>query len=83
MPYIKHEGRKKIDGWLSKLDIFDFNIGEMNYLLTKLLLKTEPTGYCEYNELIGLLECVKLELYRRKIAVYEDLKCKDNGEVYL
>jgi len=31
---------------------------------------------------IGVLESVKMELYRRKIADYEDEKCEENGDVY-
>lgn len=30
----------------------------------------------------GTLLCVILELYRRKIALYEDLKIEENGDVY-
>jgi hypothetical protein len=32
--------------------------------------------------MIGVLECAKLELYRRVAAPYEDAKCEDNGDVY-
>ena len=33
-------------------------------------------------EVLGVLECVKLELYRRVAAPYEDKKCQENGDVY-
>ena len=36
----------------------------------------------ELNEAIGALECATLELYRRKVAPYEDGKIAENGEVY-
>jgi hypothetical protein len=39
-------------------------------------------NYDNFNEVIGVLECMKLELYRRMIAPYEDTKCKENGDVY-
>ena len=39
-------------------------------------------GYHHYNQLIGVLECAKLELYRRLIAPYEDVKIIDDGDVY-
>ena len=32
--------------------------------------------------LIGVLECAKLELYRRVAAPYEDDKIDENGDVY-
>lgn len=30
----------------------------------------------------GALECTKLELYRRRVADYEDQKIADNGDAY-
>lgn len=60
--------------------------GELNYLVTKLvdafLMKT-GLSYKNINQAIGVLECAKLELYRRIAAPYEDQKCRDNGEVYV
>jgi hypothetical protein len=58
--------------------------GEMNYILTRLIDGVYSNfGYHEYNRAIGIIEGVKLELYRRRIAKYEDTKIKDNGDVYL
>jgi hypothetical protein len=37
--------------------------------------------YDDYNEQIGILECAKLELYRKRAAPYEDLKEQENGPV--
>ena len=37
----------------------------------------------ELNAAIGVLECAKLELYRRVVAMYEDGKIKENGDVFL
>jgi hypothetical protein len=60
--------------------------GELNYSITLLLLEyLEADGgprYADYNEVIGVLECAKLELYRRMVAPYEDRKMKENGDVY-
>ena len=61
--------------------------GELNYNITKtvdeyLANNHQPVGYAAYNEVIGVLECVKLELYRRCVAPYEDVKCAENGDVY-
>jgi len=39
-------------------------------------------SYAELNEVIGVLECAKQELYRRVVAPYEDGKAKINGDVY-
>lgn len=59
--------------------------GELNYAITKLIVdyfdRTKP-DYAGINEVIGVLECAKLELYRRVAAPYEDTKCAENGDVY-
>jgi len=82
MPYIDQEQRKELDRWLESIVLFDLPPGELNYVITKLLLKTKPKSYRDYNQLVGVLECIKLELYRRVVAPYEDRKREENGEVY-
>ena len=37
--------------------------------------------YTDYNEIIGFLECCKLEYYRKKAGPYEDVKEQENGPV--
>ena len=39
-------------------------------------------SYRNINELIGVLECAKLELYRRVASPYEDEKIQSNGDVF-
>ena len=59
--------------------------GELNYKLTNLCLEHmagRPESYGHYNEVIGALECCKLEMYRRAVAPYEDKKMEENGDVY-
>lgn len=85
MPYIRPESRKEIDkivGYAMGWGIRGASIGEINYLITQLLLETHPGNYREYNELVGMLECCKLEFYRRAVAKYEEEKIKENGDVY-
>ena len=58
--------------------------GTLNYIITRLVcwwLGDNP-NYERYNAAIGVLECAKQELYRRQIALYEDEKCEENGDVY-
>ena len=78
MPYIKQ---------IDRLQAKDFptNSGELNYAITckiNRFLKQKPKSYTSYNEAIGVLECAKMELYRRMIAKYEDKKIIENGDVY-
>lgn len=60
--------------------------GDLNFAITSLIqfYLREVTGhnYAAYNTVIGALECVKLELYRRQVSLYEDQKIKENGDVY-
>lgn len=67
--------------------------GNLNYIITTLLDKTynveskkqglkEP-NYDMYNSWIGVLECAKLEAYRRKPAPYEDKKILENGDAFV
>jgi len=87
MPYIKQEDRTKweriineVVGELEKLDLKDVE-GNLNYFITSILKKTYQPKYFNYNRAMGLLECIKQEFYRRQIAVYEDEKIKENGDV--
>ena len=59
--------------------------GELNYKISMLLdqyIATCGLTYTILNEVIGVLECAKLEVYRRLTAPYEDVKLYDHGEVY-
>ena len=86
MPYIDQEDRSYFD------DKLTFNVtgihtpGELNYCITKLvdhyISVHGGTSYKNINEVIGVLECAKLELYRRIAAPYEDQKIQQNGDVY-
>jgi len=58
-------------------------MGEINYIITRLCdAMLEDVRYSKINSLIGVLECAKLELYRRVAAPYEDDKIESNGDVY-
>lgn len=59
--------------------------GGLNYVITTKIdtyLKHVGVSYSTINEVIGVLECAKLELYRRIAAPYEDKKLAENGDVY-
>ena len=55
--------------------------GELNYVITKILKEIYPLRYFQINKAVGVLECVKLEYYRRVAAPYEDLKIKETGDI--
>jgi hypothetical protein len=89
MPYITKEERVAIRDPLTMLlfhlkDAPEDKIdGYLNYIITNLLIAKYSPKYFNYNRAIGVLECVKQEFYRRKVAPYEDKKLQENGDVYL
>lgn len=87
MPYIRQEERGP---WICRMLELGFKLSEgpapgvLNFVLTHLLkqwLGATP-NYERLNAAIGVLECAKLELYRRVAAPYEDRKREENGDVY-
>jgi len=59
-------------------------IGELNYVITSIINRVfsqTEQDYAQLNAVIGMLENVKLEFYRRKVTPYEDIKIKQNGDV--
>lgn len=85
MPYIPTDARARIDAGEPPRDA-----GELNYAVTRmvdafLVARAREAGrlrYAHLNEAIGVLECAKLELYRRVAAPYEDRKRDESGDVY-
>lgn len=84
MPYIDKKERGEIDHDLYNVIASApyLTAGELNYAITRILLATDPQGYAGFNMLIGVLECVKQELYRRIVVPYENKKIDKNGDVY-
>jgi len=86
MPYIKEDRRKELREPAMLIQPHEpMNAGELNFIITSAVihfLGYEKPSYQRYNEVIGVLECAKLELYRRAVAPYEDTKIKENGDVY-
>jgi len=80
MPYIKIESKIALSEGKGAV-----SPGELNYRFTDLCkryLFDKGESYQTYNDIVGALECAKLEIYRRKISFYEDTKITENGDVY-
>lgn len=85
MPYVDNSLREDLNSKVSYAGRSIETAGELNYLITRLLneyVNSHGKSYATLNEVIGALECSKLELYRRIVAPYEDLKIEQNGDVY-
>lgn len=96
MPYIKTEIRKEIDTSIDNLinnikcsytlESYEDNIeGVANYTISRLisgLMKPESGWrYIWINRVIGTLQCVALEFYRRLAGPYEDKAIDKNGDL--
>lgn len=90
MPYITQQQRIDIHNdllhdELGGLNWTPENAGELNFLVSTFIvnyIKTKGLKYAVVNEMIGALECAKLELNRVIIGPYEDEKIQENGPVY-
>lgn len=87
MPYIRQSNRHLIDEGRGGLQNFaqDMSAGDLNYAISQLVagfIDGQGLQYEAINSAIGVLECAKLELYRRIAGPYEDKKMKENGDVY-
>jgi hypothetical protein len=85
MPYIESRStRASIREKLQGLPIS--NEGDLNFAITCLVDEYvnhhQWPRYTSINAAIGVLECLKLEFYRRIAAPYEDKKQLKNGDVY-
>lgn len=57
--------------------------GSVNFIISTILENVyNKQGYDGINRGVGVLECAKLEFYRKVAAPYEDQKEFENGEVY-
>lgn len=91
MPYITKDKRYKLDDAINELsnvlneelDVDDIE-GNLNFTITSLIddhFSRSRVNYKNINALIGMLECCKIELYRKLAAPYEDQKERENGVV--
>jgi hypothetical protein len=89
MPYVDKESRLKMRATLEAfhyaIDFYGVTPGELNYVITCLAndyINTKGENYTHMNDVLGVLEGAKLELYRQRVAPYENKKMEENGNVY-
>ncbi len=84
MPYIQTSDRILFEKLVKEMNLAEISTaGELNYLLTQLThaFLGKNVNYQDYNDALGALEGCKLELYRRYISEYENVKISQNGDV--
>lgn len=92
MPYIPNKRREVLDQYVNGLAdyIKETNLesswlGDTNYVITRLLMRLVqtfgPMRYWMAVSLLGTLEAVKIEIFRRAIGPYENKQQEINGDV--
>lgn len=87
MPYIPQDQRPAIDAALADFISHirslptDKQDGALNYAFSTVIYQIYEPSYYNYNRAMGMLASVQAELYRRKVAPYEDEKIAKNGDV--
>ena len=90
MPYIPKETRPKINNRVAELALAVNTPEELSYAITKLILYCQlrivegksAISYSWLSHVLGVLEATKLEIYRRMVAPYEEIKAGKNGDVF-
>lgn len=86
MPYIKAVDRPQFQQAVDNLISLVTVDGEVNYVISELIfgyLNKIGFNYTGINRVMGILNCVGAEFYRRVAGPYEDEKAKQNGDIYL
>ena len=89
MPYIQGVERKRYDALIDAIieeihdNIEEKKDGHTNYIVSRILLGVfrRYEGYHNYNRMMGVLECIKQELYGRFVGSYEDIKKDEAGDI--
>ena len=78
MPYIPRSQKEKaLEGEIK-------DAGSFNFLIHQLMdeyIEQNGVSYQTYNDIVGAMDCAKMELYRRLVSPYEDKKILLNGDV--
>ena len=81
MPYIPQDQRDMLSDPARK----PITSGQLNYRLSQEIrsyIGMKGLSYTALNDVIGVLACLSMEVYRKIAANYEDKKEQENGSVW-
>lgn len=84
MPYINFIERDKLETLIQSIQSTNIaSAGQLNFVISKLLKSywQDRKNYQAINDIVGALEGAKAEFQRRTVALYEDQKIKENGDI--
>ncbi|MDI6733277.1 MAG: hypothetical protein QME51_04510 [Planctomycetota bacterium] len=88
MPYIDKNNRKnlapELNALIKKLKTTpDEKVdGCLNYCISVMLKELYSASYFNYNRMMGVINCVNQEIYRRLVSKYEDEKITEKGDIF-
>ncbi len=88
MPFIDKPSRDLyapgIKSIVERLAAHPHHKGDLTYIITEILHKAigEHLRYSDYCDVIGILECAKLEFYAGRVHPYEEKKKIEHGDLY-
>lgn len=87
MPYIPQQERDFLTSrtYQQLLDLSaEMAIGDLNFIISNMLWIrfSQHPSYKAGNEIMGVLNCVQQEFYRRVLAPYEDKAIERNGDLH-
>lgn len=79
--HIKKESKRRV---LDSMGRILADTGELSYVIMRILLTYMGDTLTEtkINEVVGVLERIKLEFYRRLCAPFEEIKKEENGDIF-
>jgi hypothetical protein len=84
MPYIAKKNRLKFEEPLHELVENIETDGDLNYCVSMLMhqiLRKRGIQYQNMNNIMGAIDCAKMEFYRTVASPYEDMKKNENGNI--
>ena len=90
MPYTQQERRKILDGHIKRLSedlayMMDGDKGDLNYVISRivtLFVAAKGLSYKNASDGMAAMNDAALEWYCRVMRPYEDMKKRENGDVY-
>ena len=82
MPYVKQERRTELDFVVEAMARADVKAdGDLNYILFKYCKYFVKPSYNNFKNFCGEIHQAATEIERRLLALYEDTKIEENGDV--
>jgi len=86
MPYITQERRDELEFLqFRKVGEHLKSGGELTYVIYQIIMDyliSEPVKFERLCICLGALQAAKMEFYRRIVSNYEDIKIKENGDIW-